>query len=389
MQKREINYLCFSLVFCLVCFPSPLMYFIGLDKAVASGLLFILLFWLVFALRRDIPSILIYCSFLFGSSAFLLHLKHQDISTSLFGLQTFLSFGIFSFLTKRERIRIVEWLSFVFGLLLGLAVISFCISFFWEGIEITLTWGRKLVFLFGSLGDFTSISFFRPSSIYDEPGALVMFSTMLCVLRQFYGLDDKVTIIIGAMALVTMSPIAVIYILFFFITNRTYGILVPFLFLNLIIIFDIFILNGYVYETIFSRFLKITDFSASFFYQNNRIEAFFYAVEILENQSLENLIYGQPPICLIDNNCDVKKPDFTFISPLINQGLLNSWFYYLGILLFFYFSLTKKYYLSFLVILLNFAVRPSAHSHGYSMWFSMITLTIIFEIIEGNRENGS
>ena len=98
MQKREINYLCFSLVFCLVCFPSPLMYFIGLDKAVASGLLFILLFLvgLCFTSRHSIYfDLLLFFIWKLGISATLKTSRHKYVivwTPNIFEFWNFLLF---------------------------------------------------------------------------------------------------------------------------------------------------------------------------------------------------------------------------------------------------------------------------------------------------------
>ena len=293
-----------------------------------------------------------------------------------------------SLTSREERVIIIEYLSLVFLIILLGSLLSFSISFVWEGSEFYLTWGRELIFIPLSLGEFTTYSLFRPSGIYDEPGALALFVSIICVAREIYGLKRRLTLLIACLALVTMSPIPLLFLVLFSITQTKILFLCTFCFFNLVILADLIPFGGLLYEGLFSRILRIDEFVISLFYQNNRVEAFYYALEIFLQQSTESLIIGQPPRCLIENICDFTKPDFTLLSPVINQGLLNSWYYYIGLAIILFMSFTCRKNLLLLVVFINFIIRPSAHSQGYAAWFALILTIVIFDMIStGKRDD--
>lgn len=376
MNVLEKNHLVsnsvFSVVYCtlsLVFLVSPFVYSLNLN--ISLIVLFNLLgFTLIaFMLARKLDIGLLIITGIAMCLAIVSGLYWSDLKVSFHPIIFFSSLLFVFIMTDAERKSACSVASWLIALVTICAIISFILSLYLEPQATYLTeGGRKLLWYYFSLGEFNSRGIFRPSGIYDEPGALSLVICSICTVRHLLRLNGKFTFILLAMGFVTLSAAHLIFSIFYFLSIRT-NLAQKFSFfvlITLVAVIDVIVFNWTIFENLIARFVLIDTTGWKFFYQNNRIIAIQNALDVLANTDLEGILYGMGPGCLLGSDCSEGRPDFTPLSPLLIQGILLSWYYYTILFYMFIRVLINRSLYTVIGFIFLFTIRPSMHSLGYS-----------------------
>jgi hypothetical protein len=237
-------------------------------------------------------------------------------------------------------------------------------------------------------------NFIRPSGIYDEPGAFSMFLCILVVFRVLTGKNDILTYVMLLAGCITMSVAHMVFFAFYnvYLLGR-YRKNVPILVCLAIIMFGIIHLllqNQELFqifdEKLFARLQgdQITE--------NNRTRQIPACLKILETHEMDRILFGEPDWLkdVVAFGTDIYTNP---LGPLVVEGLLISWVYYLCmVFLLLGGLLSKKYRFIFWGIMLVFAQRPYYLLTGYSTAFyifAFIAATIKNDEIKGRRIKNS
>lgn len=270
----------------------------------------------------------------------------------------------------------------VFGLIvLVLAVLTFVAVYF--GVEPILTTenrdGRPLHIFFSSFSNAYSGSVVRPSGIYDEPGALSFFVCAIACLRRLFGKNEGVTWAMLGMGFVTLSLAHVIYAVFHFLSSyRVRKYLTPTPVVVLLVFMGV-VFSG-LGEVFYDRLIKRFDPTGEkIIAGDNRSERLMGGVYIIQdNPSV--WIVGIGPECVQHvRKCEKTMPPFASapLEPLVLLGALQSWSYYLMLLVFILAPLMGRRYwvvFGFGLLLLQ---RPYIMHLGYSfVSFLILAITL-------------
>ena len=175
----------------------------------------------------------------------------------------------------------------------------------------------------------------RPGGIYDEPGYLGLYVTIVVFSRKILHLDDRLSALLLIMALITQSIVVVAFTLLWFFNIIFYANFkkIPkglIWMLPLLLIFSVIIISSNFFGWAIDRLIMLI--SDEIF--NPRLISF---NSILANisESFSNLIFGFDSTC-IERNDMCSDLGGNPLVPMIFGGLLYSWPYYVAALVIIY-----------------------------------------------------
>jgi|GEM_PF-6695876 hypothetical protein len=220
----------------------------------------------------------------------------------------------------------------------------------------------------------------RLTSIYDEPGSFSFVICIIAYLRYALNKDSRITMVILFLGMSTFSLAHVIFIIAFYILagkkidlNIISIVILPVLFISL---FYFTKFGSLIDRFIFNRFI-ISAAADQYFTGDNRSEMFFNGLEILLSDSKIWLL-GVNQYNIDNYKINLGENPLT---PLIYNGILMSWTYYLYIILGSWISFKYKEY-SFLAIILLIIQRPYLDSFGYSLMLLLAFWAFLHKINE-------
>lgn len=230
--------------------------------------------------------------------------------------------------------------------------------------------GKLVYFFYTTLTSDKILNIIRPSGIYDEPGALSFVVCILAYLRARLNKSSFMTWLLLVMGMVTFSFAHFVFIAVFFFSERIskanfnalvfVGLLVVLLIVQFPFIVDIF-------QTKIWYRMEIDEFGN--FSGDNRINFFQVAFSALMRDPI-SILMG------IDFNCVVNAQECEQfyghygenpLSPMFVFGLLNSWPYYLFMVIGLAAIVRGRSGLAFFSVAILFAQRPYLMSLGYSL----------------------
>jgi hypothetical protein len=302
-------------------------------------------------------------------------------------------FLIFSlFLLQFIDCRALDWfLTLATALLLVLlvgAIIGFvlALSGMQPMFEMANTDGRPNYFFYTTFSNLRWGNIIRPSGIYDEPGA---FSFMICAvsaIRHLRGRDSRVTWLMLGMGFITLSLAHLVYVLLHALAERlkyrnVVGIMATLLPLVLLV--------GYLggFEIFEKRLLSRATISESgeIVGDNRSLRAVNAAKHL--NAHPDSILFGADPSCRFEPvECKEKFPLMgeNPLSPLVFNGILISWPYYLVLAVLLCAPMFgRKYIVSFAFAALLLQ-RPYMLGLGYSFIGLLVVATTIRGVV-GDR----
>jgi hypothetical protein len=277
--------------------------------------------------------------------------------------------------------KLITFASFFMLAIMILAVAGFFIAY--SGIQPLFSFpnpdGRPNFFFYTTLTNSFSGNFIRPSGIYDEPGALILFICSIAALRHLLSKDNRLTWMILVLGFITFSLAHLIYVFFHLLAEKlSLQNLVRLVSIILIgaIVFIISGAHGFIGDKVFSRF---TISESGSFEGDNRSFRFFNAIDHM-SKNPKSILFGADPICRFEYDvCKQKFPPMgeNPLSPLVFQGIFVAWPYYLFVtLLLISPCFGKRYFVAFGMGLL-FIQRPSILGLGSSM-IALLTIYITY-----------
>ena len=271
---------------------SPIFPFFGL-KGIFFYILFISLYLILnfeqIIFRKIELVIIFFFSFLSAIGALLL----SDLNVFFSSIMFTMTLMVVSSMSEKNRKNTIDLMSIFLQIILVMAIISFIYTLLGgEPIfSITNPDGRENHFLLTSFSNSFWSGFSRPSGIFDEPGTLSFFVCSVCALRQLFSLEEKKTIYLLLMGLITFSLAHIIFSFFlFFSFSKKIFFLKRLLFLIVIMTSAIIVSGNFsIFYNVFLIRFEIEE--GLRFLGDNRSENFINALYLLINYPL-SIFYG-------------------------------------------------------------------------------------------------
>lgn len=313
----------------------------------------------------------------------------QNIVVGLYPSLFIASLVVASLLNLDELYKVVHIATKILFFVLTGAILAYALNTL--GIEplmeYTTTGGRSLNVYFFSLGENAMVGagqsykqIIRPAGFYDEPGAFSMVICLVAAMRHLLGMGRKKTWILLILGFITFSLAHMIYVIIHWfsdtaIKNKVKK-LIQVMLVSLVITTALGIKDDIV-KGVFNRLFVITDDGISFQSSNNRTKHLATALAAFDRITPGDILLGMDASCLTGGACEKGRLDFTPLSPMLIQGLLLSWYYYIILFVLIVLGLQKQRYLVLVGVALLFMQRASMHSIGYSMLIALILIIIM------------
>tara|TARA_R110000823_G_scaffold282241_2_gene400457 strand:- start:1131 stop:2096 length:966 start_codon:yes stop_codon:yes gene_type:complete len=278
----------------------------------------------------------------------------------------------------------VDILSLVFFLMLILSIFAFILVL--AGVDPVYVAenrdGRPLYYFYFSFTNSYYGNLIRPSGIFDEPGAFSFYLSALGCLRVLLGKDERLTFYILLMGFITMSLAHVIFFFFYVISQarlkQIFSLRSVVLF---IVIFSaaFYFMGDIFYDMLFVRFgLGGEGLVAG----DNRSNLIMNALQFI-HQNPKSILVGIGPECLLTHqSCTTPISHFNSnpFEPLMRVGLLQSWLYYLLLLIAFIAPFFGRRYFVVFGFGLLLLQRPYLMHVSYSL-YSVIIVCITLGVV--------
>jgi hypothetical protein len=233
------------------------------------------------------------------------------------------------------------------------------------------------------------INVLRMAGIYDEPGSFSMVICLIAAMRHLLKMDRKLTWYLLIFGFLTFSLAHIIYTVIHWLSesqirNKTKKLLIFLLVSTLI--FAITGTSETVMRGLINRVVSFEGDTISIRVSNSRSKHVIKALIEVKERSTSQILLGPDGSCLTGGECKNGKIDFTPLSPILIQGLLLSWYYYIVLFMLIILGLSKQKYLVLFGVALLFMQRASMHSFGYSMLIAMIII-IALRVTSSSRKN--
>ena len=360
LNKENFYYFLFSLplVVALVFIKSPISYNLGLTFIVYALFYLIFYIFLIFKIKK-INFFALYFSLVCLMTSFIAAIHHSNIDFMYSASVITLAVLVFSSADRKLFLKVIDISTLIIFILLIGAWITF-IDVFFNNLPqnfYEFPQGRQVYQGKFSLGtNMVSMSgdkYFRPSSIYDEPGAFSLVIVLIVSMRNELKMSETISIIIILLGLITFSLAHLIFLFSYLIYKINFKKMIYYFIIFIFIFilsFDAEIFSPF--ETLFQR-LNFVSPEEGYIRGNSRRGFLVVAFELLQSFNYQDLLFGRPGL----SNC--CQP----LEPLINRGILGSWPYYFILYLFIYYGLKNKNILAFAIVL-TLIQRPEIQSAG-------------------------
>ncbi|WP_188420490.1 hypothetical protein [Oxalicibacterium solurbis] len=241
--------------------------------------------------------------------------------------------------------------------------------------------GRLNYFFYTTFTNVYQGDYIRPSGIYDEPGALSFFVCAIAFARHKAGKNSSMTWVLLGLGLITFSLMHLIYLAIFFISEKVSIKGVLRIIFSLIIAAAVLFSTG-AWGTFEEKLLARLDVDESGrMVGDNRSTLMLNAFRALKEEETAWIV-GVGPECTFNvRQCREKWGAMIAnpLDPLVSQGILLSWSYYLFILLTCACLLRGRDGLKFFAIGLLFAQRPYVWVIGYS-FLAVVVVWLYFSV---------
>lgn len=364
------------LVFALIFIKSPISYNLGFNFI--SYALFYLLFYVLLIFQKNNKKINTFslcfsliCLMTFSISA----IYHSKLELFYSAGTIILGILVFSAVDKELFLKVINISTTIIFILLIGAWITFIDSHYNGFPEnfYKLANGREIFygkFSFGlPMKSMLGEKYFRPSSIYDEPGAFSLVIVFIVAMRNALNMSERNSILILLLGLITFSLAHLFFLFFYFIHKLSlkkivYLFIFSILFLILISLVKIEIFDPF--KTLFERLILVSP-DDGYIRGNSRRNFIQSSFAMLQSFNYQDLIFGKPG----QSRC--CQP----LEPLLNRGLLGSWPYYFILCLFIYYGAKRKSTVAFAIFLILLQ-RPEIQSAGTA--FLVAALLFVYKL---------
>ncbi len=394
LSKKNISSKFLSLTLAIIglILISPIFSPIRGFSTIVTFLFFISSLYFNYNKRVKNLNVFFYTSVYFIFITGFLALYHSDIGyiTLPFFLLTSLYFTLTA--SKCEIIKFVELSTNIILVIVIGAVLGFFYAFYFgQPLYVFKNPNGLENYLF--LTTLTNLrwgNYIRPSGIYDEPGALSFFICAICFMRHLLYLNQKKTIVILILGLITLSVAHVIFLFFYFVSvinlrpSLKNILKMIFSFISFSAIVFVLSYSGAI-EAVSVLFLDRFQTENSYLFPgDNRSLFFFNALSyITDNPSV--ILLGMPIRFNFDNIViDYGVVGSNPLMPLLNFGIFVSLPYYIVLLILFFSFFRGRYYVSSIGFALILFQREFIFVVSYSL---VILMTLKILLIVRKNEN--
>lgn len=217
----------------------------------------------------------------------------------------------------------------------------------------------------------------RPSGLYDEPGAFSFVICSIAFMRHLLNKNKNVTWIILLTGFITLSLAHLVYIVFHFLAEKVSIIRLfknKYFITTSVAIITVATLNvdvikqtGDILEIFYKNRLIIAQSGDKIIEGDNRFDDFIMTAVTLKNEGklfgLNNECALSASACSQNLNIGLENP----LGPIARAGILNTWPYYLILILSFLLALKKRSNIVFVGYALLLFQRPYSMAFGYSL----------------------
>lgn len=369
----------YALFFNALILISPICaYYLGGAKLPTLFIALVTIVYLVFGLRK----INIYAGFFPMLAIFLLFsistLYWQDIRVLSVPVYFYVALLLGSVCTNDDVSDFVDLAScFMLFLCIG-AVLSMLYVILGGGPIFTFPNpdGRLNYVFFGTMTNSYWNGLIRPSGIFDEPGAFSFFICSVVTLRKIYNKNTNINWLLLALGMCTLSIAHVVYVIFYFLSERpdvrrifvmSLVLCISFLLIKNSSSFEIF-------EQVFLNRFQIDD--DGLMKGDNRTESIVAAIEILTNNS-KVFFWGLSPDSYLNsveymNSSGLPEIGSNPLSQLVRMGLVLSLVYYTVLLVLFISIRKGAKYLAIVGFGMLLLQRDFIYVVSYSMFIVLI-----------------
>lgn len=382
----------FLLFFYALIAPSPIWPAMGIRGFVLLGLLGLALLVHLLATRRRLSVRSVAGAgtvFVLGSIP---ALYWSQPGLAIYPMFFVLSALLVSQANKAERDAFVELASrFMLVLLIG-AVVGYVLSA--AGAPPLLTFentdGRNNYFFYTTFTNTLEETFIRPSGIYDEPGAFSFFICITAYFREATGRSRPMTLALLLLGFITFSVMHLIFFALYILASQdNLRRVVRFTLALALLIVALFALGAgdVIQDKLLSR-LELTD--EGNVAGDTRTLLLLNAAVVLS--SLDHaLLMGASSDCTLRIEACVDQfgaMGENLLSPMVSQGLLLSWPYYLFLLTGLLSLASGRTGLLFFAVGLLFVQRPYLLNLGYAVLGAMafsVHRNVLDATVSGHR----
>lgn len=293
--------------------------------------------------------------------------KNYKLLNSLFSIQILIVLNII--------ILIGAWFSFVY------AFIGSSPMFY----SVNLETSAKLPFYLSSFTNAVHGNIIRPAGLFDEPGALAMFTILVACLVELKNKNNRVNIYLLSLNMITFSLVAVLalalYFLFRLSSDSVTSSFKRYFFVFVCAGFLFFYFGNVIDELILSRFVLVDGVFAgdnrsnqiSNFFENINFDIFFSGHKVISDSGPEFDMSSNPLTLLYASGIFIWLPYF-FLSVYLAFNAI--------------FGLKQVKYPS-LLLLVVILQRPYIFSMYWSLLIGMVFISILRHRDIANTFNGS
>ncbi len=270
-------------------------------------------------------------------------------------IPSFLILALFliQFAGKRVLNKAIDYSSIFILVILVLSVVGFALAF--SGLNPLFDFpnpdGRTNYVFYTTLSNAYIGDVIRPAGIYDEPGALSLYACAVAALRHLMNKDNKVTWAILLLGFVTFSLAHLIYVVFHLLAEKfNYKNLSKMLIGFLIAFLAVFATHteDLVQKKLLNRLLMSDDTVS--IKGDNRSFRMFNAIDLIKHKP-SIIFFGVGPTYRFEykeHKAEYPNMGANPLSPIVFNGLLISWPYYITLMFLFLSPIFgTKYWVSF------------------------------------------
>jgi MFS family permease len=363
------------IIICLFVVPSAVVHgFLGVDEKIIFAALFPIIF-LESLIRGQIAEhrrifILFLSLTILGAFASSVSQSFSQILMALtLAVAIVVGYQLMITLSNYKALRLVTWFTLI--LLIG-GVIGTIYSYFGGQPLLEVQVGYRTTYLYLTTFSFANTGdFIRPSGIFDEPGALVMYATIVTIFNDILNKNQRLNVAIIVLLVFVGSLAGMFVALLYLLTSNNMRIYRKsgLQWISLLFLFYIFI--GYVFtsnpldivlDTFYTDRLHVVDGRLVGDNRSNQVEDFFTLVdeEIILRGDNVAMKYSD------DNTVDMSSNPFSII---FGYGLIISLPYFALLLLLAYTTFQNRFHDSYalLGLLLLLLQRPYIYHMSWSI----------------------
>jgi hypothetical protein len=239
--------------------------------------------------------------------------------------------------------------------------------------------GRENVFYLTTFSNWRVADSIRPGAVFDEPGTFSFLLCALAALRRIYGRDERVSLSMLALGLVTFSLVHIVFLILFVLLRWDQKFLHNLRTLALIFVgvacTYFFLLKEPIDNALMWRFNYHPETHT--ISGDNRSDQL---VRAQSNLTMRSFLWGLDPIGITQVHAFSEKyggMTTTPMGPLMTSGIFVSFPYYFFLIWVTWQGIRRRQNLIYLAVVVLFLPRPYVTSFAYAVWAMLFLFSLL------------